>query len=73
MQTDNLISRDTLPLLIAFAIGLAIGLILSRGRVEIGSGNRVSANFVFGNFMIGSNNGRGNSADFGIEDSGDSD
>ena len=71
MQPENIIKRENLGLVIAFFVGVAVGLMLTRGKFNIGTDNRISAHFVFGNVMIGSNNGESNTADFGVEDSGD--
>jgi hypothetical protein len=79
MQNTQDIDRDRLLLVLgALALGLLLGLILApkgRKRVEnnssAGNQNRAGANFVFGNIIVGSNNGRRNSMALGYDDSGD--
>lgn len=81
MQNTQNIDRDMLLLLVgALVFGILIGLILApkgRRRVEnnstAGNQNRAGANFVFGNIVLGSNNGPHSSMALGYDDSGDND
>jgi hypothetical protein len=56
----------------ALASGFFIGLIVApRGRGSTDSKSRACGNLVFGNIIIGSNNGTDTSMSFGYDDSGD--
>ncbi|MEM6281252.1 MAG: hypothetical protein AAF787_03585 [Chloroflexota bacterium] len=69
MGDDN--GRNTLILVgVAFVAGVIVGLILvprGRGSHEA-KNNRTTSNLVFGNIIIGSNNGERSSMEFGQND-----
>jgi len=72
------LDRNTLYLMLAvFGVGVVIGVLLAPkgGRVmdrsRTDDRKRTSANFVFGNIVVGSNNAPDALMTFGQEDSGD--
>lgn len=86
MKEQVINNRDTLYLMvIALAMGVIIGLLLApKGRRQrttdshntvtrnfIRDRKRANLNFVVGNIVIGSNNGRENLMPLGIEDNGE--
>ncbi len=78
MQKNYEIDQDMLVLLlIVLGVGILFGVMIARAGKRTASPmddkKRASANFVFGNIVVGSNNGRGNRQSFRLEDSGDND